>query len=361
MHTLLVSPATMLPAGPQALPGDPNERRSPSLAAANTGDELPGKAEAVSIVIKDGEKWLQPLTRDPQDSTTQTLFASPTAVLPAGPQAIGGLSERRFPDQAAGGAGDGMLGKREAASSLIKDGEKWLEELTRDPLRQAIDLLNNLIRGAGGKGPSTQAVSPIRPKDVTLISYASNSLVAGRVLSGGQGTAGGNAEVSFEITGAAYQRLINGMVARAGSPLLPPGAAQVNADDVYLVQYGQSAIYNRINPSEIASWQGAFQIFQVVDTITGTVQKGSMGYGWAGSVENDNFGLPLTRSLAKEILKAPVTGSNSFFLPAHLGGNQCPSAAAAGGSGLCAERHRPDAHHGLADGVAFLFGKHARV
>lgn len=314
MRTLFASAPTCLPTGPQALPDDPSECRSPALAAANTGDGLPGKTEPAISLIKDVETWLKPLARDPRDSTTQTLFASLGTLLPAGPQAFqGDPSELRLPARAAGGAGDGLLGKREAASRLIKDGEQWLDELTRDPLRQAIDLLNGFIRGAGGKGSSTQAVSPIRPKDVTLISYAANSLVAGKVLSGGSGTAIGNAEVSFEITGAAYLRLINGMVARSGSPVLPPGAAQVNADNVYTVQYGLTANYNRVNAIETANWQGGFQVFQVVDTITGTVQEGSMGYGWDGSVGSATLTLPLTRSLAKEILKTPITGSDSFF------------------------------------------------
>ena len=114
----------------------------------------------------------------------------------------------------------GLKAAGKAAAAGKRSLEGLLPQRLRDPMRLALDLFNGFIRGKGaGKGGGALGARPVLPREITINDSAYQKSFSEEPLSE---TATANLEVSFDITGAAYQRLINGMTARAGSPPFRP-------------------------------------------------------------------------------------------------------------------------------------------
>jgi len=154
-------------------------------------------------------------------------------------------------------------------------------------------------------------VTPITANDITVTGYA----VSTSSISTGFGlpVAIANVEVGFDLSGAAYQSLINGMLLRANAGNLQ-GATQVDPLATYSVQFGFSiegvtGVRARPSfPNSSFGWAGAFQVF---DSVTG---QGSMAYGWTGGVESpSNLGEVLTLIAASGT--RPSTAQATFSQP----------------------------------------------
>lgn len=193
--------------------------------------------------------------------------------------------------------------------------EKFEKLISRfEPVQLATRFLNSLLPDPGQMVTSSNAalgVTPITANDITVTGFA----VSTSSISTGFGVpaAIANVEVGFDLPGAAYQSLINGMLLRANSVNLQ-GATQVDPLTTYSVQFGFSIEGVTIGPAggiflnSSFAWAGAFQVF---DSVTG---QGSMAYGWTGGVESpSNRGEVLTLIAASGT--RPSTAQATFSQP----------------------------------------------
>ncbi len=164
--------------------------------------------------------------------------------------------------------------------------------------------------------PSVNAVAgigvtpPTIPNDITLTGYA---VEAGVIPIYGDSERVTNIEVGFDLSGRAYQLLLNRMLLRANAGDLQV-ATQVDPLTTYSVQFGFSIEGVTIGPARgiflksSFAWAGAFQVF---DSVTG---QGSMAYGWTGGVESpSNLGEVLTLIAASGT--RPSTAQATFSQP----------------------------------------------
>ena len=164
--------------------------------------------------------------------------------------------------------------------------EKFEKLISRfEPAQIATRFLNSLMPVPEVMAPNVNTglgVTPITANDITITGYAVST--ASSFDPGFSATAIANVEVGFDLSGAAYQSLINGMLSRANAGALQV-ATQVDPLATYSVQFGFSIggtsrgfVPTFRNSSFV--WEGAFQVF---DSVTG---QGSMAYGWTGTVDN---------------------------------------------------------------------------
>ena len=164
--------------------------------------------------------------------------------------------------------------------------EKFEKLISRfEPAQIATRFLNSLMPVPEVMAPNVNTglgVTPITANDITITGYAVST--ASSFDSGVSATAIANVEVGFDLSGAAYQSLINGMLFRANAGALQI-ATQVDPLATYSVQFGFSIL--GLSPGSVPTfrnstfrWEGAFQVF---DSVTG---QGSMAYGWTGTVDN---------------------------------------------------------------------------
>ena len=205
--------------------------------------------------------------------------------------------------------------KKFSPAKLLKKFEKLLTNI--DPAQLASRFLNSFMPTAGaGMLPNVTpalGVTPITASDITVTGYAVTT-TSGRIDSGRIGPyAVANVEVGFDLTGTAYQSLINGMLLRANAGSLQV-ATQVNPQASYRVEFGFSSLgdYNLDFRQSNFRWQGAFQVF---DPITGIgPEQGSMAYGWTGSAyDQSNLGEALTLVVASGT--RPSTTGATFNQP----------------------------------------------
>lgn len=202
--------------------------------------------------------------------------------------------------------------KKFSPAKLLKKFEKLLTNI--DPAQLASRFLNSFMPNPvsmipGAIGP-VLSVTPITPNDITVTGYAVTT-TSGPI--GVKTTAIANVEVGFDLTGTAYQSLINGMLLRANAGNLQV-PTQVNPQASYRVEFGFSILgeYNLDFRSSNFAWQGAFQVF---DPITGIgPEQGSMAYGWTGSAyDQSNLGEALTLVVASGT--RPSTTGATFNQP----------------------------------------------
>ncbi|MCS5705194.1 hypothetical protein NZK27_03210 [Synechococcus sp. FGCU-3] len=164
--------------------------------------------------------------------------------------------------------------------------EKFEKLISRfEPAQIATRFLNSLMPVPEVMAPNVNTglgVTPITANDITITGYAVST--ASSFSPGISVTANANVEVGFDLSGAAYQSLINGMLSRANAGALQV-ATQVDPLATYSVQFGFSIGGNSRGPfptfrNSSFVWEGAFQVF---DSVTG---QGSMAYGWTGRVDN---------------------------------------------------------------------------
>ena len=202
--------------------------------------------------------------------------------------------------------------KKFSPAKLLKKFEKLLTNI--DPAQLASRFLNSFMPTAGaGMLPNVTpglGVTPITASDITVTGYAVTTTSG---LSGLTPTAVANVEVGFDLTGTAYQSLINGMLLRANPGNLQV-ATQVNPQASYRVEFGFSILgeYNSLTRRSNFLWQGAFQVF---DPITGIgPEQGSMAYGWTGSAyAQSNLGEALALVVASGT--RPSTTGATFNQP----------------------------------------------
>lgn len=165
--------------------------------------------------------------------------------------------------------------------------EKFEKLISRfEPAQIATRFLNSLMPVPEVMAPNVNtglSVTPITANDITVTGYAvstASSYDPGLL----SAAANANVEVGFDLSGAAYQSLINGMLSRANAGDLQV-ATQVDPLATYSVQFGFSIIGLSLGlvptfRNSSFGWEGAFQVF---DSVTG---QGSMAYGWTGKVDN---------------------------------------------------------------------------
>lgn len=192
--------------------------------------------------------------------------------------------------------------------------EKFEKLISRfEPAQIATRFLNSLMPVPEAMVPVVNTglgVTPITANDITVTGYAVSTTSS---LSLGLPAAIANVEVGFDLSGAAYQSLINGMLFRANAGNLQV-ATQVDPLATYSVQFGfsiEGVLGVRAGASLATSsfgWAGAFQVF---DSVTG---QGSMAYGWTGRVESpSNLGEVLTLIAASGT--RPSTAQATFSQP----------------------------------------------
>ncbi len=116
------------------------------------------------------------------------------------------------------------------------------------------------------------------------------------------------AELSFSTSGSTYQKVLDGMAAKAGRGVssanpFPPSLAQVDPSGRYDFQLGLAlqVFSNAYGAPLISYWQGDLQ---VVDGITG---QGSMGYEWNGDVTGTSTPVA-DKKVFKKILGSAASG-----------------------------------------------------
>lgn len=122
-------------------------------------------------------------------------------------------------------------------------------------------------------------------------------------------------ELSFQLSGRAYQSLIQGMLAKANvdPSTLDPIVTAIDAKQSFDVQLGlTSAFLLDQNRNFDFAWQGAMQVF---DSVSG---QGSMGYGWSASGTATSADAQTLARLVPFILYTATTGklpaaSPTFF------------------------------------------------
>ena len=165
----------------------------------------------------------------------------------------------------------------------IKALEKFEKLISRSaPAQLATRFFNSLMPVPEAMVPYVNAgagleVTPITANDITVTGYA---VAAGVIPIDGFPVPVTSIEVGFDLSGKAYQSLLNGMLLRANAGNLQV-ATQVDPLATYNVQFGLSTerLSSAKNPTlqeESFGWSGAFQVF---DSVTG---QGSMAYGWTG-------------------------------------------------------------------------------
>jgi len=164
--------------------------------------------------------------------------------------------------------------------------EKFEKLISRfEPAQIATRFLNSLMPVPEVMAPNVNTglgVTPITANDITVTGYAVSTASSYNPALGIEAIA--NVEVGFDLSGAAYQSLINGMLSRANAGALQV-ATQVDPLAAYSVQFGFSIAGGlaELGPAFRNSsfvWEGAFQVF---DSVTG---QGSMAYGWTGTVHS---------------------------------------------------------------------------
>jgi hypothetical protein len=186
--------------------------------------------------------------------------------------------------------------------------EKFEKLISRfEPAQLATRFLNSLMPVPEAMVPSVNAglgVTPITANDITVTGYA---VATGVIPTSGFPISVANVEVGFDLSGTAYQSLINGMLLRANAENLQ-GATQVDPLATYSVQFGFSIETVAVGFRQSFGWSGAFQVF---DSVTG---QGSMAYGWTGGVESpSNLGQVLALIAASGT--RPSTAQATFSQP----------------------------------------------
>ena len=219
-------------------------------------------------------------------------------------------------------------------TKLLEKFEKLLSNI--EPAQLASRFLNSFMPQMAPVKPvvgTGLAVSPVTTNDITVTAFQSEAFAPPAQV-GFITTANAwlNLEIGFDLTGTAYQSLINGMLASAKvspntlpiDPISGQPISQIDTSHTYHVEFGLSALISRtITPSTISiayGWQGAIQ---VRDNITG---QASMGYGWSVQGNTDLVvlnqrqigGLILGSGASPTVVNAlPGRSVVSFFQPAY--------------------------------------------
>jgi hypothetical protein len=198
----------------------------------------------------------------------------------------------------------------------IKALEKFEKLISRSaPAQLATRVFNSLIPVPEVMAPSVNAVAgigvtpPTIPNDITLTGYA---VEAGVIPIDGESTRVTNIEVGFDLSGRAYQLLLNRMLLRANAGDLQV-ATQVDPLTTYNVQFGfsierNSRFTNLPLKDQIFDWSGAFQVF---DSVTG---QGSMAYGWTGGLVGPSNIVELLTSIVASGTR-PTSTAQSNIIP----------------------------------------------
>ena len=186
--------------------------------------------------------------------------------------------------------------------------EKFEKLISRfEPAQLATRFLNSLMPVPEAMVPRVNAglgVTPITANDITVTGYA----VATSVVNRSPYVSVANVEVGFDLSGSAYQSLINGMLLRANAENLQ-GATQVDPLATYSVQFGFSIETIAVGFRQSFGWSGAFQVF---DSVTG---QGSMAYGWTGRLESPSNLVEVLTLIAASGTRPTSTAQATFNQP----------------------------------------------
>ena len=187
--------------------------------------------------------------------------------------------------------------------------EKFEKLISRfEPAQLATRFLNSLMPVPEVTFPFVNAglgVTPITANDITVTGYA---VATGVIPTSGFPISVANVEVGFDLSGAAYQSLINGMLLRANAENLQ-GATQVDPLATYSVQFGFSIETIVVGFRQSFGWSGAFQVF---DSVTG---QGSMAYGWTGRLESPSNLVEVLTLIAASGTRPTSTAQATFNQP----------------------------------------------
>lgn len=152
-------------------------------------------------------------------------------------------------------------------------------------------------------------VTPFTANDITVTGYAVATSVIPLISPiGASFISVANVEVGFDLSGTAYQSLINGMLLRANAENLQ-GATQVDPLATYSVQFGFSIESFTDGFRQSVGWLGAFQVF---DSVTG---QGSMAYGWTGGLESPSNLVEVLTLIAASGTRPTSTAQATFNQP----------------------------------------------
>ena len=205
-------------------------------------------------------------------------------------------------------------------AKLLKKFDKLLTNI--DPAQLASRFLNSFMPQMAKPVVGTGlAVSPVTTNDITVTAFQSEAFAPPAQV-GFITTANAwlNLEIGFDLTGTAYQSLINGMLASAKvspntlpiDPISGQPISQIDTSHTYHVEFGLSALISTtITPRGTSidyGWLGAIQVF---DKITG---QASMGYGWSAQGQTDAVVLN-QRQIAGLILGSAASPTIANSLP----------------------------------------------